>query len=434
MLDPTVDDVALHTRPGWAEREPATEAARPLDGVRVLDLTDASLQYCGKLFAQLGADVLLIEPPTGCATRREGPFLADTPHVEHSLSFAYLNQGKEGMCVDLHAADGRAILHRLAANADLLIHSARPDELEQLGLDFATLSAINPALVVTGITGFGLSGPYSAYRHSDLVAMALGGLLYLGGYPETEPVGAPGAQAYLAAAQFAAVASLSAVLYAESADGGGQLIDVSVQECVSMALENAVQYVDLEGTVRKRNGGQQRQAGTGVFPCSDGLVYLMAGGIASNRFWDATTQWLVDGGAPGAERLRAPEWNDPVYLASEPAKQIFQSIFVPFAATRTKAQLYEDAQHRRIPLCPVSTTSDLLENRQLQHRHYFQSIEHTYSGNTLMVPGAPFRFSATPWQSGRAAPRLGEHTAKVLGALGYDLSSQTALLRAGVTG
>lgn len=407
---------------------------RALEGVRVLDLSDGGLQYCGKLFAQLGAEVLLIEPPGGCRTRRTGPFIDDVPHIEHSLSFAYLNQGKAGMCVALDRADGRTILRELVGNADLLIHSRHPDELAALGLDYASLCARNPRLVVTSVTGFGLSGPYSSWRHTDLVTMALGGLLYLGGYPETAPVGAPGEQAYLAAAQFAAVSSLAALMSAETDGGSGQLIDVSIQECVSMALENAVQFVDLEKTVRTRSGGQQRQAGTGVFPCADGLVYLMAGGIASNRFWSATTQWLVDGGAPGAECLREPQWNDPAYLATDAAKQRFASVFLPFAATRTKAQLYEDAQARRIPLCPVSTAADLTTNRQLQYRHYFCSTEHRYSGRTLLMPGAPYSLSASPWEPGAPAPRLGQHTSKVLTQLGYDAASQAALLHEGVTG
>lgn len=407
---------------------------RALEGVRVLDLSDNGMQYCGKLFAQLGAEVLLIEPPGGCRTRRTGPFIDDVAHIEHSLSFAYLNQGKEGMCIALDTADGRTILRELVKDADLLIHSRHPGVLAAHGLDYASVAALNSRLVVTSISGFGMSGPYSSWGYTDLVTMALGGLLYLGGYPETEPVGAPGEQAYLAAAQFAAVASLAALLSAESDGGSGQLVDVSIQECVSMALENAVQFVDLEKTIRRRNGGQQRQAGTGVFPCVDGLVYLMAGGIASNRFWSATTQWLVDGGAPGAGCLHEPQWNDPAYLATDAAKQRFANVFLPYAAARTKAQLYEEAQARRIPLCPVSTAADLTSNRQLLYRDYFCSAEHRYTGRTLLMPGAPYSLSASPWEPGVPAPRLGQHTSKVLAQLGYDAASQAALLYEGVTG
>jgi benzylsuccinate CoA-transferase BbsE subunit len=420
-----------------------------LSGLRVIDMSDSALQYCGKLYAHLGAEVVLVEPLQGCATRREGPFVKDVPHRERSLSFAYLNQGKQGLCLDIAHEEGRRVFERLVGESDLLIESTpgvsmevRPEsalhgastQASSCGLDYADLAVLNPRLVVTSISPFGRTGPYASYQASDLVTMALGGLLYLGGYPETEPVGAPGSQAYLAAAQFAAVASLSALLEAENEQGNGQHVDVSIQECVAMALENAVQFAELEGTVRMRNGGQQRQAGTGVFACRDGLIYLMAGGIASNRFWATTTQWLIDGGAPGAAQLADAQWNDPAWLARDEAKAIFHSVFMPFAAVRTKAELYEDAQRRRIPLCPVSTTRDLLENRQLHYRNYFQSVPHPFSGEVLTMPGAPYGLSRTPWVNGRSAPRLGEHNAAILGRLGYDLEAQSTLMRAGVTG
>lgn len=408
---------------------------RALSGLRVLDLSGSSEQYCGKLFAQMGADVLLIEPPGGSGMRRAGPFLEHRPHFENSLGFAYLNQGKRGICVDLDTPNGQAIVHELARKADLLIETQRPSVAARRGLDYASLARSNPGIVVTSITPFGRTGPYAEYLSEDLIAMALGGLLYLGGYPETEPVGAPGEQAYLAAAQFGAVASLTALWEAGTeGEALGQHVDVSVQACVVAALENTVQFVDLENTVRTRSGGHQRQAGTGVFPCSDGLIYLMAGGVASNRFWSATTRWLIDAGAPGAAQLNDPCWLDPAYLATDPAKQIFAAVFLPFAARFSKAELYEEGQRRRIPVCPISTTADLLGNRQLIHRHYFVETEHRYSGARLTVPGAPYRLTQTPWQVGNPAPRLGEHTAEVLTELGYDSQAQAVLLRERVTG
>lgn len=418
---------------GGTPPNPHGGSSQALQGLRVLDMTGSVQQYCGKMFAQLGADVTLIEPPGGCSTRRSGPFIDAIPHIERSLSFSYFNQGKNGICIDIDTAAGHAFFVDLIQQADVLIEAEPPGKMRERGLDYAALCAINPRLIMTSITPFGQAGPYSAYDANDLTVMALGGLLYMGGYPDSEPVGAPGEQAYLAAAQFAAVASLAAIWEME-ASGCGQHIDVSIQECVVMALENTVQYVDLENTVRKRSGGQQRQAGTGVFPCKDGLIYLMAGGIASNRFWAATTQWLIDGGAPQADQLREPQWVDDVFLATDHAKALFAQVFLPFAALHTKAELYEEGQRRRIPVCPISTTRDLLENRQLIHRNYFCQTVHPPTGKTYMTPGAPYRLSGTPWQLGRPAPTLGEHTAQVLLEQGYDLDVQAALLHEGVTG
>lgn len=409
-------------------------APGPLQGIRVLDLTQGSEQYCGKLFAQLGADVLLVEPVGGCANRREGPFLGERAHPEFSLAHAYFNQGKRGIALDLDQPQGQDIFRALARQADLVVDAEKPGRMRSRGLDAASLAKQQPAIVTTSITPFGEEGPYAHYEADDLVALAFGGLLSLGGYPGLAPTAPYGNQALLAAAQFAAVASLMALWEVEGqpGDAQGQHVDVSVQESVAMALENAVQFVELENTVRKRNGGQQRQAGTGVFSCKDGMVYLMAGGVASNKFWNASTEWLVEAGAPGAQQLREPRWQDPGFLGSAQAKAIFASIFMPYAATQTKAQLYAEGQRRRIPICPVSTTADLMQNRQLVHRQFFEQSPHPFSGQTLTVPGAPYRLAATPWHVGRPAPRLGEHTNEVLAGLGFDAAAQAVLLRAGV--
>lgn len=400
----------------------------------MLDLTRSSEQYCGKLFAQLGAEVLLVEPLTGSDTRREGPFIDGRPHPELSLAFAYFNQGKRGVALDLDRTEGQALFRKMVGKADLVIESERPGRMRARGLDADALSRVNPAVITTSITPFGQEGPYAQYEGGDLVALAFGGLLSLGGYPDLAPTAPYGNQAVLAAAQFAAIASMIALWEVEGqpAPAQGQHVDVSVQESVAMALENAVQFVELENTVRKRNGGQQRQGGTGVFPCQDGMVYLMAGGVASNKFWNTTTEWLVEAGAPGAQQLREARWSDANFLQTDEAKRLFAEVFLPFAATRTKAQLYADGQSRRIPICPVSTTADLLQNRQLAFRGFFEQTPHPYTGRTLTVPGAPYRLSAAPWSLGRPAPRLGEHTAEVFARLGVDAERQAVLLREGV--
>ena len=405
----------------------------PLSGIRVLDLTGSAEQYCGKLLAQMGADVVLVEPIQGSASRREGPFIDDKPTLENSLQFAYLNQGKRGVALDIKSTAGRQIFKQMASDVDLIIESEQPGQMRVLGLDRESLSELNKRLIVVSITPFGQTGPYAQYEGGDLIALAMGGLLSLGGYPGLAPTAPYGNQAVLASAQFAAVASLIALWEVEGQvdDQEGQHIDVSVQESVAMALENAVQYVDLEGTVRKRTGGEQSQAGTGLFPCKDGMIYLMAAGIGAGRFRQTTTQWLLDGGAP-AEEFNDARWHDPVFLGSEEAKARFAEIFIPFAASKTKNELYVDGQRRRIPICPLSTTADLMENEQLAFRGFFQSTTHTNSGRSLLMPGAPYQLSDSPWRIGRPSPLLGEHTAEIISALGILADSQNVLIREGV--
>lgn len=417
------------------DRAPSSESGlmtRPsaLTGIRVLDLTSSSTQYCAKLFVDLGADVTLVEPPGGSHARRVGPFLNEVPHAEGSLSFAYHNAGKKSVVLDLQTSEAREVFRQLVKEVDLVIESTKPGTMEKWGLGFEALRAINPDIVLTSITPFGQTGPYAHYESEDIVALALGGLLYLGGYPDAAPTAAWGEQAHLAAAQFAAVASMMALLQAED-DRGGCHVDVSTQEAVVLALENAVQFFDLEGTVRKRHAGMQRQAGMGVFPCSDGQVYFMAGGVASNKFWTGSVQWLIDEGAPGAAQLNEPRWLDAKFLATPEAKRIFASVFEPFALRKTKAQLYAEGQARRLPICPVSTPADLLDNRQLAWRGYFVPMLHTWSGRTLLIPGAPYQLSASPWKQAGPSPRVGEHTAQVLSQIGITDKALEALLHEG---
>jgi benzylsuccinate CoA-transferase BbsE subunit len=401
-----------------------------LSGIRVLDLSGPIGNYCGKLFADMGADVVLVEPPCGSSLRFHAPFVGDDPALEASLGFAYMNTSKRGITLDLDHPEGQDILRSLAATADLVIETEKPGLMAKRGLDHAALAQRRPSLVTTSITPFGQTGPYANYEADDLVTLALGGMLYLGGYHDGPPIAAYGNQAYAAASLFGALASMAAVYAAEST-GTGDHIDVSAQESVVMAMENAAQFFELEGSVRKRYGGEQRQAGSGVYRCKDGYVVMLAGGIAANRFWKRTTQWLQDSGVANAGHLADPEWLDMKFLATPQAKSAFQDIFAPFAAAHTKAELYEAGRERQIPIAPVSTPAEILANRQLRHRGFFVDVWNDSARRDVTMPGAPYQFSATPWRISRPAPRLGEHNREILAEIGLDPADLQALKATG---
>jgi benzylsuccinate CoA-transferase BbsE subunit len=403
-----------------------------LGGLRVVEISGPATAYCGKLFADLGAEVTLIEPTAGAGARCLGPFFDDRADIEGSLSFAYFNAGKKSVCLDLDLPAGQAILRELCRGADVLIEGERPGTLAARGLGHEALQALNPKLITTSITPFGQTGPYADYHCEDIVAMALGGFLYLGGYPQTEPIAAHGFQAYMAGAQMGAVATMMALTGRDAGLHAGTHVDVSIQESVVLALENAVQFYDLEGTVRRRHAGDQRQAGMGVFPCRDGQVFFMAGGVASNRFWQASVQWLTDEGAPNAEQLQGPQWLEMSFLQTEEAKRIFASVFEPFAMRHTKAELYAMGQGRRLPICPISTPADLTENRQLQARGHFVTLDHPATQRSITVPGAPYVLSETPWRLAGPAPRLGEHTAEVIRRHAPAFDGEATLLQMNV--
>lgn len=403
-----------------------------LAGLKILDLSQRYAHYCGKLFADMGADVVLVEQPhTGCALRAEAPFIGDEQAREYSIPFFYFNTSKRGITLDLQQPDARTLFKQLAQQCDLIIEDGAPGSLAALGLGYETLAALKPQLVLTSITPFGQSGPYAQYAADDLTLLALGGFLHMMGYPDSAPTQACGNMAYAMGNMFGAVGSMMAVLGAQ-ADGHGQHVDVAIHECVTMALENAAQFYDLEGRVRTRFAGSQRQAGTGVFECADGSVYIFAGGMAARRFWANLMQWMKDECVPLYETLDGPEWSDMAYLNSDGAKDRFAHMFSAVARGKTKEALYREAQRRRVPLCPVSTMADVAHNRQLAYRGFFTSVRHAPSARDIVMPGAPFQLSATPSKVTRPAPQLGEHNAEIYAAIGVNGERLAALQSAGV--
>jgi benzylsuccinate CoA-transferase BbsE subunit len=323
-----------------------------------------------------------------------------------------MNTNKRSLCLDLDQPGDAATLHELAWRADLVIETERPGVQDRRGLGWATLSPGHPGLVLVSITPFGQDGPYAELDGDDLIASALGGLLYLGGYADGGPIRPAGEQAVLAAGLFGAVAAMLALTHAELT-GQGQHVDVSMMEAVVVGLENAPQFYDLEAVVRHRNGGVQRLAGTGVFACADGLVCLLATGFGGTQHWTKLVDWLE--AETGAElgRFRDSRWSRTEFLITEAAKAEFSEFFASFCATRAQHDLYHRAQSWRVPLCPVAAPRDVLSDEQLSFRRYFAEVT-CADGSVLKMPGAPYRLSRTPWSLRRPAPRLGEHSSEVL--------------------
>jgi benzylsuccinate CoA-transferase BbsE subunit len=388
---------------------------RALGGVRVVDMGGSLGNYCGKLLAELGAEVTLVEPRAGSELRRRTPLMPDLRGGSESAAFMYLNTGKRGVVADLDRDEDLPFLGALLAGADIVIESETPGALTARGLGWSQLAPDNPRLVMTSITPFGQTGPYADFASSDIVCLALGGLLSLTGYGDGPPMQICGEQSHVMANIYAAVASMLALLHAERT-GQGQHVDVSVQACVATALENAPQFYDLEGIVRGRPNGTQRHAGTGIYACADGYVYLYVGGIASGRFWDRLVAWLIEACIPEADGLASERWSDRAFLETDGAKTMFAAIFDRLAGRATKAELYAEGQGRGIPLCPVNGVEDLVGSPQLGARGFFEPVPGP-DGAVHSWPGAPYRLSITPWELGGPAPTLGQHDREIREAL-----------------
>lgn len=387
-----------------------------LSDVRVLEFASEIGSYAGKLYADLGADVIHIEPPQGDPVRFEWPFYKDRCDRESGLKYLYQNTSKRDLVLDIKKEEGREIFLKLIKTADVLIESFPPGYLDRLGLSYDRLKKENSKLVHTSITPFGQEGPYRDYPASDLTLMALGGFLYLAGSDDDKPARAYGEQAYMQGMLYAAVGSLAALYEAEET-GEGQFIDVSMQACVATALEFAYQLWDLEK--RLRRGAAGVEAGTGIYRCKDGYVYTMFGMGRNVYLWDPVPKWLKDEGEEGAEIIGTEDWKKPEYRTTDEAKKTFREIFERFTMKREKLYLYEESQRRRCICYPISNPKDVYENPQLRYRQFFVALNHEHLGGEVHYPGQVCYMEKISWGI-KPAPAFGQHTKEILRELGYS--------------
>ena len=388
---------------------PASAAA--LTGIRVLDLTTNYAAYAGRLLADLGADVVRVEPPEGSPLRSLAPCQTGPTGAPLSFAHAFLDAGKRSVTLDLMTAAGRELLAELTASSDAMIET--PSAAAADHIDFELVRQRNPGLVLVSISAFGRDGPYAGYQATDLTLLAAGGLLSLGGYVDSEPLAVQGEQAMLASGIYGAIAVLTA-LYERTQTGKGCWIDVSGQECVAFALEDAVAEWSINGHVRRRLGDGAREAGTGVYPCKDGYISMVAGRLGTANAFVMLTQWVAASEVPGGASLLEPQWQDFKFRQSPEGIARFAEIFGAFCRTRGKQELYREGQARQIAIAPVNTVADVLQDAQLAANSYFQPQFERNSGREITFPGPPYRLSRTPARPRGAAPKLGEHNRELV--------------------
>ena len=388
---------------------PATAAA--LTGIRVLDLTTNYAAYAGRLLADLGADVVRLEPPEGSPVRSLAPCQTGPAGAPLSFAHAFLDAGKRSVTVDLMTSAGRELLAELAASSDAMIETPAAGATDHI--DFELVRRRNPGLVLVSISAFGRDGPYAGYQATDLTLLAAGGLLSLGGYADSEPLAVQGEQAMLASGIYGAIAVLTA-LYERTQTGKGCWIDVSGQECVAFALEDAVAEWSINAHVRRRLGDGAREAGTGIYPCKDGHISMVAGRLGTANAFVTLTQWVAASEVPGGASLLEPQWQNFKFRQSREGIARFAEIFGAFCRTRGKQELYREGQARQIAIAPVNTVADVLEDAQLAANSYFQPQFERNSGRDITFPGPPYRLSRTPARPRGVAPKLGEHNRELV--------------------
>jgi crotonobetainyl-CoA:carnitine CoA-transferase CaiB-like acyl-CoA transferase len=391
-----------------------------LSPYRVLDLTNERGLLCGQILGDLGADVIQVEPPGGSPARQIGPFFQDRPDPNRSLYWWAYNRNKRSITLDVTRTEGREILFRLARDAHFLIESDRPGYLASLGLGYADLAAKNPALIGVSITPFGQDGPKASYADSDLVILAAGGPLILGGDDDRPPVRVSVPQGYLHACADAAVAALAAH-HERCFSGLGQHIDVSAQQSLAIATQSGILAAPLNADQYRRASGGVRAGGLFaqiIWPAKDGWIsctFLF--GTALGVFSTKLMRYLCEQGYCD-EATRDKDWigfGQALATGAEPMSEYDRArgIVSSFTAAHTKAELLRLAIEKGFLFAPISTIEDVMESPQLRARDYFQEVEHPELERSFRYPGPFAKFSETPIQYRRRPPLVGEHNQEV---------------------
>ena len=401
---------------------------KALQGIKVVEMGDhVAAPFCARLLADLGAEVLKVEPPGhGDSSRRNGPFPQAGPDAEASGLFLFLNAGKRGVTLDASTPTGREMLLCLLARADVLVESSRPGLMEELKLDHSSVRDLLPRLVYTSVTPFGRTGPHRGHAARDLNVQAAGGISIGIGRPDKQPLSIPYSQADMMAGLAAAAATLIAVM-ARDETGRGQHVDVAGAQVLAVLvsfvyfLPNFI-YRGVAGSRKGRRGGEAHFPNT-IMPCKDGFVclyplqlpqYLRFMKLIGDPAWQEEPRYRN-------RRAMAEEYPDEA-----------EALIAPWFLARTKAQIFQLCMEHKVPCAPVRTIAEVVEDPHLAAREFFLNICHPVAGNRVH-PGSPFRLSRTPGRVAGPAPLLGQDNEEVYcGEMGLPPEELSRMRMAGV--
>ncbi len=410
-----------------------------LDHLKVLDLSRVLAgPYCAQMLADLGADVIKVERPgDGDDTRKWGPpFMpdADGNPTAHATYFHCTNRNKRAITVDIAKPEGQAIIKQMAAQSDIVVENFKVGGLAHYGLDYASLSAINPRLIYCSVTGFGQTGPYAPRAGYDLMIQAMSGMMSITGNADGVPGGGPMrvgvAITDLCTGMFACSAILAA-LEVRHRTGKGQHIDMALLD-VGMALlaNQGIGYLNTGAVPQRQGNTHPSLAPYQDFNTQDGKMLLAIGNDGQfSRFAQAAGQ---------------PQWASDVRFATTKARNLNRAELIPAmdAVTRTQTtaywiKLFED---KAVPCGPINTLSESFADAQviargLEVKQAVALVPHAQSAtNSIVTIASPLRLSDTPPVLRRAPPGLGEHTDEVLAELGFDAARMERLRAARIIG
>ncbi len=408
---------------------------------RVLDLSSETGLMCGKVLGDLGAEVVIVEPPTGHPARAIGPFYKDEVHPEKSLFWFAFNTSKKGVTLDITQPQGQTLLKELVRRSDIVIESFAPGYLDALGLGYAALSAVKPDLIFTSITPFGSKGPRRHWKGADLTLQARCGFQYLLGNPDRAPVRISVPMTATKAGVEAASASLFA-LFHRNRHGEGQHVDVSIQATGVWQMMNASSFPFHHKTDQAR-AGDRYNAGFGtaraILACADGYVtFLTMGGHMGAPTLYAMSRWMDSEGAL-PEFMRGKRWEDWDMARLARDKQAQQEMddinetIATFLTTKSKWEIFERACNEKILTAPVNNVKDLVQHPQPNARGFFRTLSHPELNDDILYPGHWALMNNAQAGPRFRAPLIGEHNEEIYyQLLGYDKQQLAAWQKDGI--
>ena len=377
-----------------------------LEGLRVLDLTGELGVYATKLLADLGAEILKIEPPTGDPTRQIGPFYQGRPEREGSLLFWSNNTNKRSAVLDLESAEGQETFRRLAQSADFLIETLPPGFLADRGLGYNRLSAENPSLIQVAITGFGQTGPYRDFKSPEIVGWAMSGFMSRCGDPDRPPLMAGADPGRHVAGLYGAISALAA-FERRQRTGRGAFVDISMQEAIASVSEAPhLTYIHL-GEIYRRQGSEYSYAvPVKILPCQDGHVLAITITLAQ---WQKLVELMAIDDM--VDDLIDPKYEDSLVRLAN--RDHIHEVIARWVAPKKKLEIVEYAQANRLPFAVVNSVADASEDAQLEAVGFYVDVEHPEAGRSFRYPGSPARAGRVKKRPVRRAPKLGEHQAAV---------------------
>lgn len=398
------------------------ETPRPLDGIRVLDLSRVLAgPWCTQQLADFGAEIVKIERPgSGDDTRRWAPPWLDG--TKESAYFLSANRGKHSVCVDFSQPDGRDLIRRLAEQADVLVENFKVGGLARHGLDYESLAAINPELIYCSISGFGQNGPYAERAGYDFLIQAMGGLMSVTGEPDGEPMKAGVAFADVFTGLYSANAILAA-LHQRRATGAGTHIDMALLDVqVGVMANQAASYLTTGNNPPRLGNAHPSIVPYQVFDTADDPMVITVGN-------DDQFKRLC-------EVLEQAELADDARFATNAARVEHRDVLVPMLSDalrqRDRADWLERLDAAGIPCGPINNLEQVFNDPQVQARELRISRRHA-SGQEAALIGNPVRFNDENLNAAQAPPVLGEHTRSFLAArLGLDETTLDELQSRGV--